>query len=181
MGALAPVRGAFRTVTVACVPAAADFDEEAWARAEEAVDEALTQRPAGVRRQVILFFRILGALSVARFGRGLAWAGPERVGRLLASLERSPVLLLRRGTWGVRTLAFMGVYTQPDVRRRIGYEAALRGWEARGGEQEGWPDRRGLAPPEAGTLTVENADAAAGAQPPGDQPPDAPSPEAHHA
>lgn len=186
MGALGPVRGAFRTVTVACVPAAADFDEGAWARAEEVVDEALAQRTPGVRRQVILFFRVLGVLCRARFGRGLERAGPERVGRLLAAVERSPVLLLRRGTWGVRTLAFMGVYTQTDVRRRIGYEAALRGWEARGGEQEGWPDRRGAAPPEAGTLTVANAGTAAGdhapgAQPPSDPRPYAPSPEAPHA
>lgn len=158
MGALAPVRGAFRTVTVACVPAAAGFDEPAWSRAEEVVDDALAQRPAMVRRQVLLFFRVLGVLSVARFGRGLVGAGPERVRRLLTSLERSPLLLLRRGTWGVRTLAFMGVYTQAEMRRHIGYEAALRGWESRGGEQDAWPDRRGAAPPEAGTLTVENAE-----------------------
>lgn len=174
MGALAPVRGAFRAVTVACVPAAAEFGASAWSRAEEVVDDALAQRPAAVRRQVVLFYRVLGALSAARFGRGLVGAGPERVRRLLASLERSPLLLLRRGTWGVRTLAFMGVYTQPDVRRRIGYEAAPRGWESRGGEQGAWPDRGGAAPPEAGTLTVENADTVAGSGGPDAHSPEAP-------
>lgn len=176
MRALAPVRGAFRAVTVACVPAAAAFDETAWTRAEEVVDEALAQRPDGVRRQVLLFFRVLGVLSFARFGRGLERAGPERARRLLSALERSPLLLLRRGTWGLRTLAFIGVYTQADVRRRIGYEAALRGWEARGGEQDPWPDRAGMAPPEPGTLTVE--DAAPG---PGSASPDPSAPEAPHA
>lgn len=187
MGTLAPVRGAFRTVTVACVPAAAAFDDAAWSRAEEVVDEALAQRPAAVRRQVILFLRVLGAFSVVRFGRGLTAAGPERVRRLLGALEWSPVLLLRRGTWGVRTLAFMGVYTQADVRRRIGYEAAPRGWEARGGEQAGWPDRRGAAPPEAGTLTVDDAGDGGGGggsgapRGAGAAGPEAPSPEEPHA
>ena len=142
------VRGAFRALTVACVPAAAGFDEAAWARSEAIVDDALAQRPASMRRQVLLFVRVLGLLAMLRHGRGLAGLDPGRTRRLLEWLGRSPVLLLRRGTWGVRTLCFMGVYTQAQVRGDLGYAAALRGWEERGTTPGPWPERRGAAPPE---------------------------------
>ena len=142
------VRGAFRALTVACVPAAAGFDEAAWARAEAIVDDALAQRPARVRRQVLLFVRVLGLLAMLRHGRGLATLDPGRTRRLLEWLGRSPVLLLRRGTWGVRTLCFMGVYAQAEVRGDIGYAAPLRGWDGRGTTPGPWPERGGEAPPE---------------------------------
>lgn len=159
---VSPIRGAFRAVTVACVPAAARLTPEAWARAEAIVDDALAERPAAVRRQILLFVRVLGVLSILRFGRGLEALEPERVRQLLGALERSPLLLLRRGTWGLRTLAFMGYYGQADVRARLGYAAALRGWEARGGLQGPWTDRRGAAPPEAPTLTADGSDVPGG-------------------
>jgi len=142
------IRSELRAVTIACVPAAVRLDEAAWARAEAIVADALAGRPASVRRQVVLFVRVLSTLSLLRFGRRLAALEPERTRRLLRSLERAPLLLLRRGTWGLRTLAFMGVYAQPEVRRELGYAAALRGWEARGAGPGPWPDRKGAAPPE---------------------------------
>lgn len=144
------LRGAFRALTVACVPAAARLDAPGWARAEAVVDDFLAERPASVRRQLLLFVRVLGLLAVFRYGRGLAGLDPERARRLMAGLERSPLLLLRRGTWGVRTLCFMGYYAQPEIRREIGYAAAPGGWEARGAAAGPWPERRGAAPPEGG-------------------------------
>ena len=41
------------------------------------------------------------------------------------------ILALRRGVWGVRTLAFMGYYARPEAAREIGYRAAAAGWAAR--------------------------------------------------
>ena len=144
------MRGPFRALTVACVPAAERLDAEGWARAEAIVDDFLAERPAAVRRQLRLFVRVLGLLALVRHGRGLAGLEPAETRRLLERLERSPLLLLRRGTWGVRTLCFMGVYAQPDVRRDIGYAAAPGGWEARGVSAGAWPDRLGAAPAEGG-------------------------------
>lgn len=155
-------RRALRALTVACVPAASGLDAQGWARAETIVDDALAQRPAGVRRQVLLFLRVLDLLAILRHGRGLAALGPARTRHLLGRLERSPLLLLRRGTWGVRTLCFMGVYTQAEVRRDIGYGAHPRGWEGRGISPGPWPDRGGAAPPEPGVLTAGGGDDAPG-------------------
>jgi hypothetical protein len=155
------IRAEFRALTLACVPGAATLDAKGWGEAEAIVDDALAERPAAVRRQVVFFVHALELLSRVRFGRGLARLGPERTRRLLGWLERSPLLLLRRGTWGIRTLCFMGVYGQAEVRRELGYAPSLRGWEGRGITPRPWPERGGAAPPEEGVLT------AATAQPPG--------------
>ena len=155
---LASVRGGFRTVARAAAPAAADQDEAAWTRGEALVEEALSLRPAKVRRQVVLFLRILGLLSRLRFGRSLEGLTAAQANRLFGALERSPLLLLRRGMWGVRTLAFMAYYGQAGQRGSIGYGAEAGGWEARGANQGPWPERRGAAPPEAGVLVAAPED-----------------------
>lgn len=151
---LDPVRVHFRAVVRAAVPAAGAFDEPGWLRAEAIVNEALAARPARVRRQVVLFLRILALLARLRFGRGPERLPARRMLALMASLERSRLLALRRGIWGVRTLAFMGCYGQPGVRRAIGYAAASDGWTARGADQGPWDDRAGAGAPEAGALVV---------------------------
>lgn len=152
---LAPVRDAFRAVARAVAPASADLDDAAWLRGESVVDESLAHRPRSVRRQLVLFMRVLGLMARFRWGRGLARLSPERVRALLSGLERSRLLLLRRGVWGVRTLAFMAVYAQPEVRRAMGYRAVAGGWEARGGDQGPWPGRAGAGAPEAGILVAD--------------------------
>lgn len=148
------VREQLRALAVACVPGSARLGAQGWAEAEAIVSDALAERPPRVRRQIVLFVRVLGALSAIRFGRGLGRLEPEKIRRLLGWLERSPLLLLRRGTWGVRTLCFMGVYGQAAVRRALGYAPSLRGWEGRAISPGPWPDRSGAAPPEPGVLTA---------------------------
>lgn len=165
-----PAGRALRALTLACVPAAGRLDAAGWARAEAIVDDFLAERPAAVRRQLLLFLRVLGLLAFLRWGRSLAGLEPEQTRRLLGALERSPLLLLRRGTWGVRTLCYMGYYARPEVRRGIGYAAAARGWEARGTSAGPWPERQGAAPPEQGVLTASDAGHGDGPPPAGDPP-----------
>lgn len=149
---LAPVRKPFHAVVRAVVPAAGTMDAGERDRLEAVVDGALGGRPPGVRRQLRLFLRVLGALALVRYGRTLGSLDAVRTRRLLASLERSPFLLLRRGVWGVRTLAFMGWYGRPGARAEVGYGAAAGGWRALGRTAGPWPERKGAAPPEEGVL-----------------------------
>lgn len=128
---LPPVRDAFRALAATVVPEAADLDGAGWARLEAIVERALAERPEPLRRQLVLFVKAANWMPVARWGRTLARLGPERRFSFLRSLERAPVLSLRRGVWGVRTLVFMGYYGQEGVRRAIGYRAHLRGWRGR--------------------------------------------------
>ncbi len=128
---IAPVRRSFHAVVRAVVPSARNLDDEGWSRLEEIVDEALAERSVGERRQFVVFLRLLSFFSLLRFGRTLGRLSGEKATALLRSLERGRSLMLRRGVWGVRTLAFMGYYGQPAVQDALGYRAAAGGWSLR--------------------------------------------------
>jgi hypothetical protein len=150
---LAPVRETFRAVVRATVPMSVDLDEDAWRRGEAAVEHSLAERPESVRRQVVFFLQVLSLMGRLLKGRPLQALPVEAVRALLEKLEGAPMLLLRRGVWGVRTLAFMAIYAQPAVQEALGYRAAAAGWDARGGGQGPWADRGGGGAPEPGILT----------------------------
>lgn len=136
----------FRAVTETVVPEARSLDEDAWRRLFEVVNRALSRRPPDLRRQVALFLRLVQWLPVARWLRPFTALDPERRTRWLSTLQDAPFLLVRRGFWGVRTLAYMGYYALPEVRRALGYRAHPRGWEAeRVRRGEGDPEE--LEPP----------------------------------
>ncbi len=128
---LAPVRGTFRALTQTFVPEAASLGAAEWTAVEAIVEQALAERPAKVRRQIGLLIRVLDTLPVVRWGRRFPALEAAARLRFLEALQRSPVLLLRRGVWGLRTLAFMGYYARPGAGALIGYRADARGWEAR--------------------------------------------------
>jgi hypothetical protein len=107
------------------------LDEEGWRRAEAIMEHALAPRPAKVKRQLRLFLRLVDLLPLFTTGRTFQRLSPPRRAAFLRGLERSRVALLRRGLWGVRTLLFMGYYTQFSVREGIGYRARSGGWKAR--------------------------------------------------
>jgi hypothetical protein len=128
---LAPLRPAFRALAESFVPETARCSPIEWETLEQIVGKALADRPAALRRQVLLFIRVLDLMARVRLGAPLAAADPIRRRALLDSLARSPLLLIRRGVWGLRTLIMMGYYAQPVVQQAIGYRADPRGWEAR--------------------------------------------------
>jgi hypothetical protein len=130
-----PLRGTLRAIGSVVLPDPEALDAEGWRRAEAVMESALAPRPSGVKRQFRLFLRLLNLLPLPSTGRTFGKLPVERRADFLARLERSRVQLLRRGLWGVRTLLFMGYYTQGPVRERIGYGADPRGWEARRGEE----------------------------------------------
>lgn len=131
--ALPPVRAVFRAVVETVAPRAGAFGEEEWTRGEALVEAMLADRPAAVRRQLIAFLRLVEVLPVLGRGRRFSRLPPEGRLRVLRGLERSRLLLIRRGVWGVRTLGFLAVYGQEPFRARIGYRPDPAGWDARPG------------------------------------------------
>ena len=122
----------FRAVVRVCVPEASALDESQWREAEAIVARALAGRPALVRRQIALFMHVLDGFALVSHGHVFTALPTVQATGLLESLARSRLLLMRRGVWGVRTLAFMGYYARADAARAIGYRAAAAGWSARG-------------------------------------------------
>jgi hypothetical protein len=128
---LAPVRRPFRALATVFIPELAAVDEAAWLRVERIVADALATRPAELRRQILLFVRMLDILSLVRHLRRLSALDDRTRIRFVEGIASSPVLLLRRGVWGLRTLVQMGWYSQPDVQQALGYRGHPTGWAAR--------------------------------------------------
>ncbi len=121
----------FRAVATCVVPEAARLEAAQWDEVEAIVARAIAARPRAVRRQLALFLELLEWLPLLRYGRRLSRLDPARRARVLDVLQRAPMLLLRRGFWGVRTLILMGYYGRPAAAAAIGYRADPRGWEVR--------------------------------------------------
>jgi len=128
---LPPVQRPFRAIALTVIPEAVRLSDRGWEALERLVERRLATQPAKTRRQVRLFIRLLQWLPLLRFGRPFTALDAARRFRVLQALQDAPVLLLRRGVWGLRVLVQLGYYTQPDVAAEIGYRADPRGWEAR--------------------------------------------------
>ena len=137
IGARTPLPGGgrenarFRAILTAVVPEAAAFGDDDWRAAEAIIGGAVAKRPASMRRQIGLFVRALDLVSLVRHLRPFAALSAEERSGLLERLGSSSLLPLRRGVWGVRTLAFMGYYARPEAAEAIGYRASIAGWSDR--------------------------------------------------
>jgi hypothetical protein len=131
-----------RAVVETVVPEAAALDAAGWDEVAAIIAAAVAARPRPQRRQIALFVRLLGASAVFRHGRTFAGLDAAHRTRHLSRLERSAILLVRRGTWGVRTLALMGFYARPAAAAAIGYSPSPAGWRARHADPTGAGERR---------------------------------------
>jgi hypothetical protein len=135
----AALRPHFRAVAEGVLPPTREYGDEDWARAEAVVAQALGDRPPGMLRQLHLFLRVVNLLPVFTRGRTLRRLPPEAREGFLLRLQDARLLPIRRGVWGLRTLAFMGHYGRAEVHGTIGYGARLRGWrehpDGAGGER----------------------------------------------
>ena len=129
---LTPVRHILRSVATTVVPEASSLDAGAWTELDAAIDDAVAKRGERVRRQVVMLLRLVQCLPVVRFGRPFTSLGAAKRTSFLEAIERSPLLLVRRGFWGIRTLIFLAYYTRDDITSTIGYHPSADGWAARG-------------------------------------------------
>jgi hypothetical protein len=125
------MRRAFRAVATAVVPEAASLGPADWDELEAIVARAVASRPPPLGRQLAALLLLLEWLPVLRYGRRLSSLDAGRRTRVLEYLQTVPVLVLRRGVWGVRTLVLMGYYGRAAGAAAIGYRADPRGWDSR--------------------------------------------------
>lgn len=120
-----------RAIAETVVPATSALEADGWVSLDRIVTNAIAARPQRMRRQLALFMHVIEWLPLFRYGRPFSRLNPHRRQHYLKSLQDSPLLLIRRGFWGVRTLILMGYYTQAGAVAAIGYRADPRGWSIR--------------------------------------------------
>jgi hypothetical protein len=127
----APVRASFRKLAVTIVPEAEALDDRGWEELEQIIERGLASRPDSIRRQLRILVRARNVLPLVRFGKTFSALDASKRTAFLEGVQNAPLLLLRRGFWGLRTLVFMGYYARDDARNAIGYRADPRGWTVR--------------------------------------------------
>ncbi|HEY6784167.1 MAG TPA: gluconate 2-dehydrogenase subunit 3 family protein [Gemmatimonadales bacterium] len=125
------MRPTLRAIAETVVPATSDLEADGWVSLDRIVTRAIAGRPPRMRRQLALFMRVIEWLPLLRYGQPFSKLNLHRRQRFLESLQDSPLLLIRRGFWGLRTLILMGYYTQASTLGIIGYRADPRGWSIR--------------------------------------------------
>lgn len=124
-------RAVFRAVATTIIPEAGRLGPDEWEDVEAIIDRALAGRPPRLARQLALLLIVLEWLPLLRYGRRLSRLHPARRLAFLERLETAPLMLVRRGFWGLRTLILMGYYGRPAAAAAIGYRADPQGWEMR--------------------------------------------------
>lgn len=121
--------GFLSAISAAIVPEAASLDAAAREEARGIMDGAIAARRPALRRQLSFFLFLLRWLPALRFGAPLDRLDAARQDRALRWFQESPVALVRKGFWGVRTIVMMGYYGRPAVGEKIGYAPAKNGNE----------------------------------------------------
>jgi hypothetical protein len=109
------------------VPETSDLDDSGRARFFDIIDEALEDRPAGVRRQFATFLGLMRWLPLIRYGGPFDKLGADRPDDALRWFEDCPVGLFRKGFWGLKVLVFMGYYGQNETWEAVGYAPEFDG------------------------------------------------------
>ncbi|HVN76691.1 MAG TPA: hypothetical protein VMT19_10275 [Thermoanaerobaculaceae bacterium] len=117
----------FLRVAERVVPAVAALDEGGRGRFAGLVRKALAERPRSIRRQLGAFLTMLRWAPLLRFGAPFDRLSGARQDAVLRWLLDAPVLKLRSGFWGLRALAFMGFYGQPEVWPAVRYAPSFDG------------------------------------------------------
>ena len=125
------LRPTLHALTETVVPETVALGIDGRVSLDRIVSNAIAARPPRMRRQLALFMLAIEWLPLLRYGRPFSKLNPHRRQRFLESLQDSPLLLIRRGFWGLRTLILMGYYTQASTIAAIGYRADPRGWTIR--------------------------------------------------
>jgi hypothetical protein len=103
------------------VPETSEMDAAGESRFFDIVDGALQERGSTVRRQFATFLGVVRWSPVVRHGVPFDRLSPDRQDVVLRWFEDCPVGLLRKGTWGLKTMIFMGYYGQTETNPLVGY------------------------------------------------------------
>lgn len=104
------------------VPRSQKFDSEQERLSLEIVDNILSKQPAGIQRQFALFLFVIDVVSFGLGFRSFAKLSAKKQNLVMNLFFDSPVGLLRKGFWGLNTLAKMSVYGQSSLYGEIKYQ-----------------------------------------------------------
>ena len=103
------------------VPRAVNFTPEEQLRSRKMIDDLLLEKPAAILFKIKLFLVLIDVISFFFGGKCFRYLNLQKQKQVLHWFFDSKIALLRKGFWGVNTLAKMGVYGQKEFYKDMGY------------------------------------------------------------
>ncbi len=126
---LAPVAGPLRAIVEAFIPATQGLSAQEYAALIARIDARLAQEEPIVTTQLRFLVRVLDFLPLFRYGAPLHSLPADQRHRFLAWMQDCPIAKLRVGVWGLRTMIYVGWYTDTQVAQGLGWKASAGGWQ----------------------------------------------------
>ena len=111
----------FESLQNSLVPRSKDFTPLQKQQSKDLINRLLDDQSESSKRKLALFFILIDLFSVLTNGKTFIKLKDDNKKALLQSFFDSPISLLRKGFWGINTLARMGVYGQTELHAEIGY------------------------------------------------------------
>ena len=114
-------------VAARVTPETTGLDDTGKRDFKDLIDTALGQRPPAVQKQFGALLKIVRLAPVFRYGRPFDKLAPTQQDAVLAWFQDAPVTLLRKGTWGLKAMVFMGYYGRPEAASQVHWTPAFDG------------------------------------------------------
>ncbi|MFQ5739949.1 MAG: hypothetical protein ACE5JX_13150 [Acidobacteriota bacterium] len=114
-------RRRFEVLRGVLVPRSRAFTDAQRSRGRELVNEFVGRTPAATQRKLARFLILIDVLSILRGLRPFRLLPEAKQRALLNWLFDCPVGLLRKGFWGLNTIAKLSVYGQSSIYDDLGY------------------------------------------------------------
>ncbi len=119
----------FEALQHCLVPRSKTFSAQEAQRSRDTVNQLLAQQSASAQGKLALFLVLFDLVACLRYARSFKRLSDQQKSRVLNFFFDSPIGLLRKGFWGLNTLARLGVYSQTELHQELGYQLRPEPWK----------------------------------------------------
>ena len=112
----------FEAIQGVLVPRSKAFDGAQQQESRRLINEVVGNMPPENQRKLSVFLLVIDLLAFVRGFKVFRRLSEAKQQQLMHWLYDNPVGLLRKGFWGLNTVAKLGVYGQSSLHQEIGYQ-----------------------------------------------------------
>jgi len=111
----------FEAIQNCVVPRSKTFTSQERSRSKKLINQVLQSQDETSKKKLTLFIILIDVAALIFHARLFRHISQTKQTLLLTKFFDSPVPILRKGFWGLNTLARLGVYGQKELHDEIGY------------------------------------------------------------
>ena len=112
----------FEAIQNCLVPRSKTFTHQERSRSKKLINQVLQHQDETSKKKLALFILLIDIAALLFHARIFRHINQTKQTSLLTKFFDSPIPILRKGFWGLNTLARLGVYGQKELHDEIGYQ-----------------------------------------------------------